>query len=335
MSSKVTMKMIAEAVGTSVGTVDRALNNRGRISADMKAQILLAAEELGYRPNVFAQGLRKETIFKLLVVVRKEPRYEYYALQQGIDDALNKYLDFGIDGEVIYTDTMSREDTLNLLKRMDLSSYSALVIDAWYPELAAFAQRFKFGGKPVVTIHMDLPESSRWGFVGPDTLQGGQLAANYIGELLRNQGALFLADEEQLKPQWLLQLKTALSHRYPDISVNTIRWTELDRLKDSDVLLLCGPVDSRQKHLLTQIRSTILCTRIDKIVHQMLLESLVSAVIYDNPYQQGYQGIQCAVDFLIRNLPAGEVSILIPPQLILRASLPSMPLPPLAREATR
>lgn len=51
------MKDIAERAGVTIGTVDRALHNRGRISEATKEKILLIAKELDYKPNKIAQGL--------------------------------------------------------------------------------------------------------------------------------------------------------------------------------------------------------------------------------------------------------------------------------------
>jgi LacI family transcriptional regulator len=45
---------IADALGTSIGTVDRALHGRSGVSAKTKAQVLRVAEELGYKPNIAA-----------------------------------------------------------------------------------------------------------------------------------------------------------------------------------------------------------------------------------------------------------------------------------------
>ena len=45
---KVTLKQIAELADTSIGTVDRALNGRGRINEVTKQKILQIADELGY-----------------------------------------------------------------------------------------------------------------------------------------------------------------------------------------------------------------------------------------------------------------------------------------------
>jgi LacI family transcriptional regulator len=54
---KVTLKKIAEYVGTSVNTVSLALRNSERISKQMRLRIQQLANELGYVPNYAAQAL--------------------------------------------------------------------------------------------------------------------------------------------------------------------------------------------------------------------------------------------------------------------------------------
>lgn len=53
----VTCKDVAERAGVSRATVDRVLNNRGRVSEETIARVRQIAEEMGYQPNLFGQGL--------------------------------------------------------------------------------------------------------------------------------------------------------------------------------------------------------------------------------------------------------------------------------------
>ena len=53
----VTLQQIAEAAGVSRGTVDRALNDRGRIKPEVAEKIKKIAEEMGYRPNRAGRAL--------------------------------------------------------------------------------------------------------------------------------------------------------------------------------------------------------------------------------------------------------------------------------------
>ena len=53
----VTIRQIAEAAGVSRGTVDRALNNRGRIKPEVAEHIRQIAEEMGIRLEAFQSML--------------------------------------------------------------------------------------------------------------------------------------------------------------------------------------------------------------------------------------------------------------------------------------
>lgn len=52
-----TIRDVAALAGVSVGTASKALNDRGKLRADTRAQVLAAARELGFRPNTLARGL--------------------------------------------------------------------------------------------------------------------------------------------------------------------------------------------------------------------------------------------------------------------------------------
>ena len=56
---KVTTKEIAALCGVSIGTVDRALHNRGGINAATRERILAVAKERGYRPHLLARSLKQ------------------------------------------------------------------------------------------------------------------------------------------------------------------------------------------------------------------------------------------------------------------------------------
>ena len=53
----ITIIDIAEKSGVSRGTVDRVINNRGRVSPIKRDAVLAAVNELGYKPNLIARAL--------------------------------------------------------------------------------------------------------------------------------------------------------------------------------------------------------------------------------------------------------------------------------------
>ena len=68
---KVTPNQIAAAAGVSRGTVDRALNNRGRVNPEVAKHIIHLAEEMGYHRNLAGRALAlSRSDFKIGVIVQ-------------------------------------------------------------------------------------------------------------------------------------------------------------------------------------------------------------------------------------------------------------------------
>lgn len=66
---KPTLKDIAERTGVNISTVSRVLNNSAKISSDVRAKILDAAQELDYYPNHIAQSLMSKRSYNIGLVV--------------------------------------------------------------------------------------------------------------------------------------------------------------------------------------------------------------------------------------------------------------------------
>jgi LacI family transcriptional regulator len=63
------IKEIARLTGVSIGTVDRALHNRGRVSDETRKKVLNAAQKTGYSVNVFARNLKLSKTHSFCVVM--------------------------------------------------------------------------------------------------------------------------------------------------------------------------------------------------------------------------------------------------------------------------
>lgn len=67
-SKKVTIKSIAEALDVSFSTVSKSLNGNPKINAETRALVAKKAREMGYSPNLFARGLRTNSIKTIAVI---------------------------------------------------------------------------------------------------------------------------------------------------------------------------------------------------------------------------------------------------------------------------
>ncbi|MFN2109533.1 MAG: LacI family DNA-binding transcriptional regulator [Anaerolineae bacterium] len=68
-SKRVTIQDVAEAAGVSRQTVSRAINNRGEIRPETRAEILRIATEMDYRPSSIARGLATQRTGTLGLIV--------------------------------------------------------------------------------------------------------------------------------------------------------------------------------------------------------------------------------------------------------------------------
>lgn len=65
VSERVTIRDVAGAAGVSVATASKALNERGRMTAETRERVQAAAERLGFRPNAMARALVSQRSFTL------------------------------------------------------------------------------------------------------------------------------------------------------------------------------------------------------------------------------------------------------------------------------
>ena len=83
---RTSLKDIAQQLGVSIATVSRALHGSPEIGQEMQQKVQALAKELNYRPNPFAQSLRKEAPKVIGVVVPNLVTHYYAAVLDGIED---------------------------------------------------------------------------------------------------------------------------------------------------------------------------------------------------------------------------------------------------------
>jgi LacI family transcriptional regulator len=83
---RTSLKDIAVELGVSIATVSRALRDSPEIGKEMQIKVKELARKLNYRPNPFAQSLRKEAPKIIGVVVPNLVTHYYAAVLDGIED---------------------------------------------------------------------------------------------------------------------------------------------------------------------------------------------------------------------------------------------------------
>ena len=83
---RISLKDLARELGVSIATVSRALRNSPEIGTEMQQRVKELARQLNYRPNPFAQSLRKEAPRIIGVVLPNLVTHYYASVLDGIEE---------------------------------------------------------------------------------------------------------------------------------------------------------------------------------------------------------------------------------------------------------
>jgi len=88
---------IAEAAGVSIATVSRVFNKKGRVKKETSQRVLAVADELGYHPQVFAQGLARKKKNSIMMFMPIMSNHFFMEILGAIQDKLtNKNIELNI-----------------------------------------------------------------------------------------------------------------------------------------------------------------------------------------------------------------------------------------------
>lgn len=90
MNDLVTIKDVAKRAGVSVATVSAVVNKSAFVSEQLKQRVLEAVEEMDYRPNAMARGLKRRKTELLGLIVRDITNPFYPEMMYGAEVAARK-----------------------------------------------------------------------------------------------------------------------------------------------------------------------------------------------------------------------------------------------------
>src|SRR5215210_12461 len=127
----VTLRDVARVAGVHPATVSRALNEdtRALVNEETAQRVLQAAEQLGYRPNPIARGLKTNRSYTIGVLIPDLTNPLFPPILRGIEDRLEE------DG---YTPLMANTDNDPERERLDWQTMRARQVDGI---IAATARR--------------------------------------------------------------------------------------------------------------------------------------------------------------------------------------------------
>ena len=326
---------IAEHLGVSTGTVNRALNNKGRISEETRKRVLAAAEELGYKANRAAQSLRRNPIY--IGVLLCCPVQQYLDdIRLGVESAFEELKQLNVFSDIRELGCCNCEDCEeDVLSALD--DFAAKGCQGCVLFLSGDGSRFSKKiddlsslGMRIATVANDIDGCSRCVCVSADGFSAGQLAAEILCLPCEGGRIAVLAGSRRTAIH-RSNIEGFLSYADKNACFGDVKVYEHDDNEVTAKLLIdemlaselppdgiyitsaisqytCKYIDS----LALEHRPRIVMTDLFSENRRLLSSHAACATIYQNPYKQGRQVVLRLYEHMIENRTDIEKIALIP-----------------------
>lgn len=320
----VTIKEIAEICGISRGTVDRVLNNRGKVKAETEQLVRRVAEQLGYTPNLAAKTLaaqKKSLVIGILTV--SEGNAFFDEVFQGIRQAEKELNSYDVRLLIRSMKGYDPQRQLTLIRELEEQIHALILNPISDPQIAAEIDRLTEAGIHVITMNNDIENCRRLCYVGSDYTKGGEAACGMLGLMTAGKAdvAILTGSIRVLgHAQRIAGFKNIMQARFPDIRAVCFEETNDDEIQAYDVtkrvleshpeidaiFVVAGGVYGVCRAVLAmglQEKLRIVCFDSVPTTVEMMQKGIVQATICQQPYAQGYRSVKLAFDVLVSGIP--------------------------------
>ena len=172
---------IARLANVSVGTVDRVIHNRGRVSEENIRRVKEIMEQVGYRPNLIARSLAVKKPCHLVALIPGFRTGDYWsAMEYGIRRAEEEWESYGVKVSVLTFDQYSKvsfEQAVSRLQEMPETVDGVIVGTLFKEAVIQLSEHLDAREIPYVYVDSDIEEQGRLAYYGTDSVAGGEIGA--------------------------------------------------------------------------------------------------------------------------------------------------------------
>ncbi len=331
---------MAEFLGVSRGTVDRALHDRPGVSPATKRKVIRAAEKLGYRPNLAARYLSSRKRITIGVAIPHEVAYFYDEVREGIFEAASVFEPLGV--KVLHRPYKRfGQHEIEAVRDILQEEISGLVISPAYPNrLLPHIEEATRRKIPVVCVATDAPGTKRLTSISVNPLVSGALAGELMGYFLRDTAEVivFIGMHATVDHELKLQsFQTSFRTFCPKGEIAAIVETHDEAaeayLKARKILeehrsvkgiyvatANSMPVIKALEELGLAGKIKVICTDVFPALFPHIRSNTIAATIHQRAREQGATALRALVRFLAEKVqPAPQISL--NPAIVMRSNL--------------
>ena len=335
------IKEIAEALGISIGTVDRALHDRRGVSLKTKAKVHQVANELGYKPNLAAQALKLNRRIKIAVVLPKQISHFFDPLRAGIREAAAAAVGMHVDIAFHEYARLGYGESELLEARLKEHNNGIIFTPGNPRKLDPIIHRLTEQGTAMFCVSTDAPNSNRIGLVSTHAYTSGALAAELLALKLTRKahvvtitGELATLDHAEklrgfaatlaMNAPHLSLLPAIESHERPKEAYRQTLALVRGEIKPQGLYISTansGPVLQAlsEEGLLGKIQ--VVTTDLFQELVPMIENGQILATLYQRPFTQGKVAFESLITYLTEEKKTRPI-IRLAPHIIFRSNLP-------------
>jgi LacI family transcriptional regulator len=178
-----TVREIAELAKVSIGTVDRVLHNRGRVSAETRARIDALIKRYQFTPNPIARRLKRNRAYRFCAFLpRRDQDAGYWGqILEGILEGAREIASLGIETEIIEFDRYNAGEFRKASDSLLAAPPQGVILSPIMPsKTQALIEAIHERKIPYVFLDADLPESKPLSAISQNPFRGGYLAGRLM-----------------------------------------------------------------------------------------------------------------------------------------------------------
>ncbi|MBO5596447.1 MAG: substrate-binding domain-containing protein [Bacteroidales bacterium] len=206
MPQKTTIKEIAKKAGVSIGTVDRVIHNRGRVSDETRQKILEILQKTDYRANLHASALSIRHRCKILVVLpSSQPGGYWWSVWSGIRKALKEHNDLKLDVHFLMYSQFDAYSCREIFAGIPAQKPDAVIIGTIFvTETRLLCQRLSQENIPYFFVDSVIRDTHPVAAFSVDQHACGMLAARLLHTMTFGEGKYLLMESSRAGNQWSL-----------------------------------------------------------------------------------------------------------------------------------
>lgn len=336
---------IAKMAGVSVGTVDRVIHNRGRVSEENRKKVQAILEMVHYQPNLMARSLASKKQYHFVAVIPSYTRGEYWeAISEGIDKAAAEMESYNITISKLFFNQYDNQSFDKIIRHLLDDKVDGVLIATLFTEsVIRLSQELDNHEIPYIYVDSNIEDQHQLAYFGTESYDAGVIAARLLTDRLAPSDDILMAriihsgknDSNQGKNRregfchYLQEIGFGGKLHEVELKINdsVYNFIQLDEIFNANPNIKGGIIFNSTCYILgnylkAREMKSVKLVGYDLIERntQLLSEGVITALVAQRPERQGYDAIKSLCHHYLFHQEVEKVN-LMPIDILLKENL--------------